>query len=484
MKPLKVLSIVMTVIVAPVACKGESIYLNLTDSSRKARAVHQYMLELYKRQQFTGSILVAEHGKVIYQNAFCMADRENQRTFLTSTPSYIGSLSKSFTAMAIMILKDKGKLEYDMPIRKYFPDLPPCTQSITILHLLHHTSGLAVFDDFPDMTEQDVFKILCQQQTLRFTPGEKFEYCNAGYTLLGMLIAKLSVSTLHEFFQDYIFRPLQMNRTSLNEIQKRNTFRAVGYDVYGTENNYDTFIGGSASIISTADDLFKWDQALYNDKLVKPSTLKDAFEPSSHVLHDDVYGDKSYGFGWWIGEFHGERSFFHDGAFGGFRAYLERFPASKNTIIHISNLRHNLSLEMWTALVNILDDKSFTLPKISVSSWMYQQIQQRGISDAINAYEKIKASPHVSEYLFNESELNRLGYYLLRANRMQDAIDIFRLNVLEYPTSGNVHDSLGEAYLKSGNKQLALVSYRRSLVLDPQNYNAAQMIRELENDRD
>lgn len=438
------------------------------------------MTALVGRGQFTGSMLVAEHGKIIYHKAWGLANQESNKPYTVSTTGYIGSITKQFTAAGIMILQEKGKLTYNQSIRQFFPELPACMQPVTIRHLLHHVSGLAVFDDFPDMTETDVFNILLEQTALRFAPGERFEYCNAGYTLLGMIISKVSGQSLNDFLVKHVFRPLGMKRTSMNEKKSRNTARATGYDMFGTLNNYDTFIGGSASLISTTGDLFKWDQALYNPTFIKRSTLAEAFKKSPHLLKDDQFGDKSYGFGWWIGEHNGSMNLFHDGAFGGYRAYIERFIGNKNTIIHISNLRHPFLLEIRKGIVNILDGKPYELPKIAIGAWLYRQIQAKGIADAIAEYKKIRLGTGSDDYMFRESELNSLGYYLLRQGRPQESLQVFILNTEEYPQSGNTFDSLGEAYMKAGNKAEAIKNYKKSLELDPGNGNAADMIKKLE----
>lgn len=451
------------------------------NSSKKAKEIGAFMTALYERGQFTGSILVAERGQIIYKGAFGLANREQSQPFTLSTSEYIGSISKPFTALGIMILKERGSLTYDTPVRQIFSELPPCMQPVTIRHLLHHTSGLALFDDYPDMTEKDVFDILTKQETLRFTPGEKFEYCNAGYSLLGMVIEKISGKTLNDFLKDNIFQTLDMNNTSVNRITARNKVRAVGYNIYGDLNNYDTFMGGNASIISTVEDLFKWDQALYNPKFIKKETLEESFRESSITLTDPVYGNKSYGFGWWIAEHDGHKNVFHDGAFGGYRAYMERFLDERNTIIHLSNLRHNLFIEIREAIVNILEGKPYEFPKIPVSAWLYNKIEEGTIDSAIVAYHSLKNSIEGRDYNFTESELNSLGYYLLRTKRIQDAINIFLLNTKEYPESANTHDSLGEAYMADGKKELAISSYRRSLELNPDNYNATEMIKKLQN---
>ena len=451
----------------------------VSDTADKSRKINEFMSALYVSGQFTGAILVAEHGHVIYKKAFGLADRENNRPFTLETPEYIGSLSKQFTAMGIMILMEKGKLRYNQPVREFIPELPVCMQPVTIRNLLCHTSGLATFDDFPDMTEQDVLNILLKQKTLHFSPGEKFEYCNAGYSLLGMIIEKISGQTLNDFLSENIFKPLGMNHTCVNEVLGRNSERAVGYDMFGTQNNYDTFMGGNASVISTAEDLFIWDQALYRPTIVKKKTLEEAFERSPIRINDEVFGNKSYGFGWWISVKDGAKVLFHDGGFGGYRAYIERFLTEQNTIIQISNLRHPYTLDIRNAIVNILNDKPYLYPKKPVNVWTFRQIQLRGIDSAVVLYRHLRKTADSSLYNFNESELNTLGYYLLRHNRVPDAIKIFGLNTEEYPESANTFDSLGEAYMISGDKLSAAENYRISLKLDPGNYNAANVLKKL-----
>lgn len=153
---------------------GRKILSNPQQAGEAGR-IDSLMTAVYQRGQFTGAVLVASHGKIIYEKAFGFADRERQRPFTLDTREYIGSISKQMTAMGIMILHDRGKLRYDQPVTDFFPELPACMQPVTIRDLLYHTSGLALFDDFPNMTEQDVFKILLAQKKLHFPPGEKFE---------------------------------------------------------------------------------------------------------------------------------------------------------------------------------------------------------------------------------------------------------------------------------------------------------------------
>jgi CubicO group peptidase (beta-lactamase class C family) len=435
--------------------------------------IDSLMNAVYQRGQFTGSILVASHGRVLYEKAFGMADREKQRPYTTDTREYIGSISKQFTAMGIMILQDQGKLRYDEPVKDLFPDLPACMQPVTIRNLLYHTSGLALFDNPPDMTEQDVLKILLAQKELHFRPGEKFEYCNAGYSLLGMIIEKISGQTLNDFMKANIFAPLGMNNTLVNEIGHPDTTRAVGYTLYGTVNNYDCYMGGNASLISTVGDLYKWDQALQNNRLVRKETLKEAFTPSSVVtgnpaliLKDGMFGDKSYGFGWWLTTHDGAQDMFHDGAFGGYTAYNERIGSTGMVIAAVSNLRQAYIYEIRSAIVDILEGRPYQVPKLAGSVWLDRQIRAMGVDSAVDAYQEHYRSGD-TELDYSESMMNGYAYILLRSGRTTEAVKVFRLNVALYPKSFNVYDSLADGYEKAGDKAAALESCKKALAIDP-----------------
>ncbi len=455
------------------------------NEGEKERRIDSLMIALNSRGQFTGSILIADHGKLIYKKAFGLADRQNNILFTPETKEYIGSVSKQFTAMGIMILKDRGKLEYDEHIRVFFPELPVCMEPVTIRHLLYHISGLALFDDYPNMTEKDVFNILMKQESLRFSPGEKFEYCNAGYSLLGMIIEKISGESLNEFMKANIFKPLGMDQTFVNEISHPDKTRAIGYTIYGTIDSYDTYMGGNASIISTVDDLYKWDQELYHCKLVKPQTLAEGFTPSSVVLknpalnrRDALFGEMSYGYGWWIGTYNNAEDFHHDGAFSGYISYVERIPDKKISVIELSNLRHMPAYEIRTAILNIMEDKPYTLPKINGSYFLHEKSQTIGMDSAIALYRVLKKNGD-ARYDFGELTINSYAYFLLRSNQIGDAIKVFKLNVEDFPNSSNVYDGLGDGYLKAGDKIHAIKCYEKESALDPSNENLKKQIQTL-----
>jgi len=478
---MKAKSLILFLLIVPVARLRAQ-----TAATAQTAKIDSLMAALYGRGQFTGSILIARKGEILYQKAFGLADREKSTPYTLETGEYIGSISKQFTAMGIMILKDRGKLDYSQSIRDFFPELPPFMQEVTIRNLLYHTSGLAVFDDYPDMTEKDVFNILLKQDRLNFKPGTKFEYCNAGYSLLGMIIAKVSGENFPDFMERNIFKPLGMAGTHVNQISRRDTGRAIGYTLYGTVNNYDSFMGGNVSIVSTAGDLYKWDEALYHFKLIKPQTLAEAFMPSSEVMKnpaltrkDDLFGDKSYGFGIWIATRKGTKDVFHDGGFSGYTSYNERITGDHMDIIELTNLRSAPLYAIRTAILNIVDGKPYQLPKVPGSLWLSREAAKIGIDSAIAQYRILQNSAN-PDYDYSEVVLNSYAYILLRAGRVDEANKVFKLNTELYPNSFNVFDSLADGYEKAGNIPLAIESCKKALQIDPANLDEKNRIKALE----
>ena len=446
-----------------------------------SKEIDTLMSVITKNEQFMGAVLVVKNGEIVYKNGFGVADKKTNEKFTPVTPCNIGSLSKQFTAMGLVLLKENGLINYNQTIYQHFPELPECYKTVSIINLLHHSSGLPLFDDFPNMTENDVFNIIKQQTSLRFAPGSKFEYCNANYTLLGMLVEKISGISLNKFLTTNVFIPCGMKNTYVDEPSTNKTKRAVGYYLFGDECNYYTYIGGAASVISTVEDLYKWDKMLYDPFIISKQSLDDIFTPDKNKSYNEMYGKQHYGFGWFISGEDDNKIIQHDGGFAGFRAYIERQVDKKNSIIFISNVRHELTGSIREGIDNILNGKPYTIPKISGANWIMSKYKEMGMKKAIFQYTSLEKTKESSRYYFNEFECNSLAYYLLRANRTEDAIQLFKLNTERFPNSSNVFDSLGEAYSKAGDKTNALINYKKALKIDKNNNNLADIIKRLEN---
>lgn len=302
-----------------------------------------------------------------------------------------------------------------------------------------------------------------------------------------MIIEKISGQTLNGFLQANLFTPLGMHHTLVTGDGHPDTTRAIGYTLFGTINNYDTYMGGNASVISTVGDLYLWDQAMAKDRLVSRKTQQEALTPSSKVtgntalvLKDPMFGDKSYGFGLWLASRNGGQDIWHDGGFSGYTAYNERITAGETVIAEVSNLRGAAIYEIRQAIVNILEGRPYVLPKLSGAVWLDKTIKTSDVDSAISAYQRLYQSAD-PDYKFSELELNSYAYILLRTGRIGEAIKVFQLNANLYPSSFNVYDSLADGYEKAGDKAAALAACKKALAIDPTSTYMQQRIASLEN---
>src|ERR1043166_1275076 len=443
-----------------------------------AVTIDSLMRALVEREQFNGSILVADHGRVIVQRGFGSADRKRDIAFTADTPVYLASLSKQFTAMAIMILAEHHKLSYDDTLSIYFQELPPYAQKITIRQLLNHTSGMPNYVslgmEHAGLTNADVINALTKKTQPDFAAGDQFEYSNSNYVLLAAIIEKVSGQSYPQFLKQQIFAPLQMDHTFVYTKHAANEPRAHGYNRFGDDDDYDLLTYGEGGIYSTARDMFKWDRALYTEKLVKQSTLREAFTPGK--LNDGQF--TNYGFGWGISEVNGVPVYSHAGRYGGFDTYIKRFPSEDSVIIFLTNHDFKNMSAIGNALISVLHDQPYALPKLSIAELLFKTYRAKEISAAVEQYRALKKN-NDGAYDFSESELNELGYELLGKYQPSDAVEILKLNVEAYPDTWNVYDGLAEAYMKNGNRELAIANYKKSLALNPKNTNAVTMLKQL-----
>jgi len=444
--------------------------------------IDKLMSTMYQRGQFNGAILVAVHGNTIYRKGFGRSKFPTGDDFTLETPSNIGSVTKQFTAMAIMMLAERGRLSYDDPVCEYISEFSRSAHlsQITLRQLLNHTSGIPDYGDLEvddsGLGQQDLIAMLLKKEDLFKKPGLKYRYSNPGYALLAVVVERVSGKRFGEFLEEEVFVPISMSNTFVYDSpSKKNERAAIGYGQFGqVDDGGPTAVPGDGGIYSTVDDLFKWDQALYTERLVKQSTLAEAFTPGKVQE-----GTSAYGFGWNI-EQDGDRKYlWHTGSHAGFRAFVGRRLAERVTVIMLTNRGNSKRQEINAAIQNILAGKPYTLPRQSGAEKLYGVIHESGINAALQMFHVLKNS-RSSDYDLGESELNTLGYQLLYADRRtSDAVAIFKLNVIEHPASSNAFDSLGEAYRATGERDLAMVSYRLAILLDPANGHATGELKEL-----
>ncbi|WP_170110281.1 serine hydrolase domain-containing protein [Flavilitoribacter nigricans] len=470
-------------------------------TATKADKYGAYLSELHARGQFNGNALIIENGEMVFQGTFGIGNFDPVDSLELNSVFRLGSVSKQFTAMGIMILKEEGKLSYDQDIRAFIPELP--YPGITIRHLLHHTSGLPDYSrimnehwktdlayDDPEKFiagNEDILKMLVvYQPPVHFKPGEKWEYSNTGYNLLATIVSRASGEPFHKYLQEQIFIPAGMANTSVyhyipsfDEQMPNRVFgfgtKFNGVDRFSTDAHYLNAAYGEGGIYSTLEDLMKWDNILYTDVLVSASTIEEAFSPGT--LNN---GDKTdYGFGWFIDTSpNGKKVVRHMGGWAGFLINIYREIEENNCIITLTN-NNSRYFNMDDGLIDILHNQPPKFPRTFIADVIGKKVQNEGITAAIAYYQKLKTE-QPDHYIFNEYELNFLGYELLGDQKIDEAIGIFKLNQEEYPQSANVYDSYGDALLAQGDTAHALSNFKKVEAIDSTFFGIKKKIDALE----
>lgn len=455
----------------------------------KTLKIDSLFTSLYNSNQFNGNVLIAEKDSIIFTKSFGYANESTKEKLNENTVFELASCTKPFTAMAILILKDRGKLNLDDKISKYIPELYKYNK-VTIRNLLNHTGGLpdymtimnTTWDKSKIATNKDVIKILEKQQPNElFVPNTKEEYSNTGYALLASIIEKTSGKTYAEFLDSAIFKPLKMTRTFVYHRRlsgKKIKNYALGYlylnGNYILPDDYERSkfvfwldgVEGDGTVNSTINDLYKWDRALKSNKLVSNESLK--LINSNGILNDGTLAH--HGYGWRVLETEPFGKIArHSGGWPGYLTYIERDLDTDKTIIILQN--HYNGTMPKQAVQNILYE--MPIPKT-----MESLLSEGKAVDEIIAWLK---NP-VSKYLiddFYEDSVNKFGYELMTQGKNKDALKIFEYNTIANPKSSNAFDSLGECLLKMDYKQQAKKAYEKSLELDPTNKNAESNISKL-----
>jgi len=310
--------------------------------------VSNYVHSEMQRQHIPGvALLVSRGGKIVQAEGFGLANVELQVPVKPETVFQSGSVGKQFTATAVMMLVEEGKLGLDDMLTKYFPDAPATWNEVTVRELLSHTAGFGdypdAFDFRKDWTEAELLKLV-ESIPLAYPPGTKWDYSNLGYLTLGILIHRVTGEFYGDFLQQRIFHPLDMQTTRIISEADIIPNRAAGYRLVKGDLKNQEWV--APMVNTTADgslyfsilDLAKWDAALYTEKLLKPSSLDEMWTPAK--LKNGQPNKQGYGFGWSINDRHGHHVISHDGAWQGFKSAIARYVDKNDqlTVVVLANL--------------------------------------------------------------------------------------------------------------------------------------------------
>jgi CubicO group peptidase (beta-lactamase class C family) len=444
-----------------------------------------------ENKDFNGAILVAKEGKIIYQKGVGFANMEWDIPNQIDTKFRIGSITKQFTAMLIMQLAAENKIDLHTPISNYLPNYPKeNADRITIHHLLTHSSGTPRNYDSPiqkkirpDDQNPSEAVALFSGLPLEFTPGEKFSYSNAGYSVLGLIIETITQKSYEEVLDEQIFKPLGLQNSGYDKHRPLIKHRASGYfsswgDYYNSNYTDMSKPYAAGSLYSTVEDLFLWDQALYTDKLL-PKTFMDLIF-TKHIIDPDY--NAHYGYGWNIKALplgnSGEQieATVHDGVIDGFCAIISRMPSSNSSIILLSNVRRAPLNAITKAVNGILHDKTYDLPKKSLAFTLFNKITAEGIDEGLQSFEDLINN---KDYYVAEDEFNIISYRLLEADKLPEAQQVLLMGLQQFPEAFNLYDSLGEILRKMGNIKESIKNYKKSIELNPDNENGLRMLQEM-----
>ncbi|WP_343658641.1 serine hydrolase domain-containing protein [Chryseobacterium sp.] len=289
----------------------------------------------YSQGEFNGSVLIVKNGQMVCDTTLGFRNIEKGLKADKNTSFYIASLSKSFTAIAILISEQKGLLKLDDKA-SMFVNLPEYAENVTVRQLLHHTSGIRDYENLfskKGLTNQDVINWLFNLKNLDFIPDSQFKYSNSGYIILAQIIEKVSGKSYPDFIREQIITPLKMNNTYVYESNTVIQNRASGYNKQKKPDDYSILTTGDGGIYSTPEDLYKFDQALRNYTLINKENTIMMYSPFQLTSGQT----SNYGFAWFIENESGEKSVMHTAGLNGFKALFWRDLKNNSCIIALTN---------------------------------------------------------------------------------------------------------------------------------------------------
>lgn len=329
-----------------------------------AKRVDSILTVYANKKMFCGSVMIAKDGKPLLSKGYGMANFSYDIPNTPQTKFKLASVSKQFTAAAIMLLQEQGKLSTDDKLTKYIPDYPN-GDKITIHHLLTHTSGIVNFTNLPIYDSLMKYELSLTEnigyfknKPLDFEPGTKFKYSNSGYILLSYIIEKASGKSFPEYMSASIFEPLGMKNSGVFNGNKVIKNLAMGYSqLEGDEMENAEYIdmsipSGAGAIYSTVEDLLIWDQALYSEKLLKKSSIDKIFTPNLD----------NYAYGWNVDTYKDSKWHFHSGGIQGFTTVINRFPDKNLTIIILKNIDNQILFSANKTARAIMFNDTYELP--------------------------------------------------------------------------------------------------------------------------
>lgn len=446
------------------------VNLSVQGQSKKLENLDLLMISANEIGIFNGNIIVSEKGKIIYQKELGFTDYSKSKKLNRESQMPIGSIIKEFNSTGILFLQEKGKLSLDDKVSDYLTYLPNWASQIQIKHLLQYTSGLPrIFKN----SDSEYLAELNKVEKLEFEPGTGYIYSNVNVFLQQEIIKKITGLSYEDFLKNTFFKTLKIKggKTPKDSILTPNMTGSFDNDFKET-----TFIHGGGEMYFSVGDLYNWATSLHSDKLITKGSL--------NILAKKFDKNSESSLGNTTIENNEITEHSHQGSGNNYESYIYHKLENDITIILITN-NQNFKLGAITeSILNILEDKPFTVPKKSI----YLDIRGKlvdNFGNGISFYEQIKSTQKEKYDFTNEvSDLINTGKYLMRRNRFEDAIKIFEISTTVdlKNTNGisNAYAFMGECYMKVKNTDLAIHNLKKALDYDATNKNAAEMLKRIE----
>lgn len=492
---------VRTVIVVIVSCQP-------VWSQDVATRLDSLFTTRHSNSQFNGNVLIAENGAVLYQRSFGYADREKKFLLLKTSRFHLASTSKLFTAVAILQLKEKGLIKLNEPVIKYLPDFPYA--DITVWHLLTHTSGLPDFQIFEPYYQEDPKRILTNVDLIPaikrhgkvlFEPGEKWSYSSPGTALLATIVEKVTHLKFEQYLKKHIWNISGMHNTYINSLNAfvEDEKRVKNYawptifsdnlqsaDSIPKHKQFSQISGaliGPGLVVSDSYDLFLFDQALYAGKLLKQTTMDEAFTPiklnnGTYAQPEPFLGKTAFGLGWFIlTEDPSHKTVLHTGKNGGIVTIFLRDLTKKQTFILLDNSESYGLNNTTLNAIRILNKAPLLTLKESLAFTYAKDIKRRGTDFALSHFNQLKSD--TLHYYLNLYEMDFVGHQLISYDQTEQGLETLRLLTQMNPDNWFPYYSYGKALLESGKKEEAAMTLNKSLLLSPDNKEVKQVLEQL-----
>jgi CubicO group peptidase (beta-lactamase class C family) len=491
---LSLLAILFFSVAAGVAQKSK--FGPAADLKKKETAIEQLeknLPALMKAADIPGlSIALVRDGKPVWSRGFGVKNSETKEAVTGETVFEAASLSKPVFAYAVLKLVEAGKLDLDAPLNKYLPgsyDVAPDdarVNQITARRVLTHTTG------FPNWRAPRGAKML----PLYFTPGERFSYSGEGFVYLSKVVERITGLKFDEYVREAVFKPLGMTSSSFAWEERFARLKTFNHDLLGNPSGQGegAFPNAAGSLLTTSADYAKFVAAVLNGTGLKKETRREWLTPQIRVdeacrnctdrpAAGKLSAEIGWGLGWGLQTTDEGTSFWHWGDNGNNKAFIVAFEKQKDGLVVLTNSANGLFI-LKEILADGLGGKHPALAWINTGRYdsparvLLKSIIADGPEKALAAYRRRRADAPAER--LDESRLNGLGYDLLRAQKVDEAIAVFQLNTEDFPNSANTWDSLAEAFMIKGDLPKAVENYKKSLALNPNNKGAAERIKQLE----